>query len=588
MDPTNANTALASAIAEELARCGVTRAVVSPGSRSTPLAMALFVQPGIDITVIVDERSAGFFALGIGAADGVPAAVVCTSGSAAANLHPAVVEADEGGAPMIVITADRPPELRQVGAGQTIDQLKLYGSSPRWFCDLGTNDADDQGLLHVRSSACRAFAAARGEPRPGPVHLNAAFRDPLDPEPRPGEVTAGSPLALHGRANRPLTSVSRLGAGVDPAELETVAERLLAAERPMILAGRQTQSELAEPVALIAGAIGAPILAEPTSQIRSGGHDRALVVSHYDALTRIAGVELEPDLVLRFGELPTSKPLRRWLAGFDCEQIVVDGEGGWYEPTRVANRIVRENALAMSSALSSRLVSRAEPALQAGRAGWAHTWTEADRLAGEAIAAELETATELTEPGVQRVLAASLTGRANVFAASSMPVRDLEAFTPSLGIDVRYFANRGANGIDGSISTAAGIALATGVPSWAVVGDLALLHDSNGLAALREALNLRVLVVDNRGGGIFSFLPQAETMPADAYERLMATPARLDVEALGAAHGLRVARAGTPSALADALRGDAEVVHADVLDRDANRLLHDRLAVAVADAITRA
>ena len=585
MDATNANTALASAIAEELARCGVTHAVVSPGSRSTPLALALFDQLGIEVTVIVDERSAGFFALGIGAADGVPALVLCTSGSAAANLHPAVVEADEAGVPMIVLTADRPPELRHVGAGQTIDQLKLYGSSPRWFCDLGTNEADDVGLLHVRSSACRAFAAARGEPRPGPVHLNAALRDPLDPAPRPGEVTATSPLALHGRANRPLTSVSRLGSGVDPAELEAVAQRLLAAERPMILAGRQTQAELAEPVALIAGAVGAPILAEPTSQLRSGSHDRALVVSHYDAITRAAGPALRPDLVLRFGELPTSKPLRRWLSSFDCEQILVDGEGGWYEPTRVANRIVRENALAMSSALSSRLVSHAEPLLQAERAGWAHLWTEADRRASEAISAELGTVAELTEPAVQRILTDSLTDPANVFAASSMPVRDLESFAPSLGTEVRYFANRGANGIDGSISTAAGVAASTGWSSWAVVGDLALLHDSNGLATLRDAPSLRVLVVDNRGGGIFSFLPQADSMAADAYERLMATPAQLDIEALGSAHGLSVARADTPGAFAEALGGDARVVIAEVIDRDANRAVHDRLAAAVADAI---
>lgn len=585
IDLTNANTALASAIAEELARCGVTRAVVSPGSRSTPLALAVFDQRGIDVTVIVDERSAGFFALGIGAAAGVPAAVICTSGSAAANLHPAVVEADEGGAPLIVLTADRPPELRHVGAGQTIDQLKLYGSSPRWFCDLGTNEADDAGLLHVRSSACRAFAAARGEPRPGPVHLNVAFRDPLDPAPRPGAVTATSPLALHGRANRPLTSVSRLGAGVDPAELEAISERLLTAERPMILAGRQTDADLAEPVALIAAAVGAPILAEPTSQLRSGSHDRALIISHYDAITRVAGPALRPDLVLRFGELPTSKPLRRWLGSFDCEQIVVDGAGGWYEPTRVANRVVRENALALSSALSSRLMSLAEPALQAERAGWAHAWTEADRLAGEAIAAELEAAGELTEPGLQRALASALAGPANVFAASSMPVRDLESFAPSLGAEVRYFANRGANGIDGSISTAAGIAAATGLPSWAVVGDLALLHDSNGLAALHDAPKLRVLVVDNRGGGIFSFLPQAETMAPDAYERLMATPAQVDAAALSTAHGVSSIRVATESDLATALAGEDRVVIAEVLDRDANRRLHDSLAAAVADAI---
>src|SRR4051794_12312131 len=194
MDPTNANTALASAFVEELARSGLRLAVISPGSRSTPLAVALWRQPEIGVSVIVDERSAGFFALGAAQASATPVAVLCTSGTAAANLHPAVAEADESGIPMIVLTADRPPELRGIGAGQTIDQLKLYGASVRWFCEVGTHDADDDGLLHYRSVACRAYVAARGEARPGPVHLNTAWREPLAPLEVEGQVTASDPL----------------------------------------------------------------------------------------------------------------------------------------------------------------------------------------------------------------------------------------------------------------------------------------------------------------------------------------------------------------------------------------------------------
>src|SRR5690349_10186216 len=205
MDPTNRNTALASALAEELARCGVRHAVISPGSRSTPLALALWREPGIDAHVIVDERSGGFFALGAAQATRTPVAIVCTSGTAAANLHPAVAEADESAVPLIVLTADRPPELRGIGAGQTIDQIKLFGSAVRWFSEVGTHDADDAGLLHFRSVACRAFAVASGDPRPGPVHLNVAFRDPLGPEPHPDDVTATSALARSGReAARPM------------------------------------------------------------------------------------------------------------------------------------------------------------------------------------------------------------------------------------------------------------------------------------------------------------------------------------------------------------------------------------------------
>jgi 2-succinyl-5-enolpyruvyl-6-hydroxy-3-cyclohexene-1-carboxylate synthase len=199
VDPTNRNTALATAMVEELARCGLRHAAIAPGSRSTPLALALWRHPAIEARVFVDERCAAFFALGAAQAEGLPAAVLCTSGSAAANLHPAIVEADEAGVPLIALTADRPPELRGIGAGQTIDQLKLYGSAVRWFCELGTHEADDAGLLHFRSVACRAYAAARGEPRPGPVHLNVPWRDPLAPVSRPRDVTATTELALAGR-----------------------------------------------------------------------------------------------------------------------------------------------------------------------------------------------------------------------------------------------------------------------------------------------------------------------------------------------------------------------------------------------------
>src|SRR5215213_9945157 len=239
MDLTNRNTALASAMAEELARSGVDRAVVSPGSRSTPLAVSLWRQPEIEVTVILDERSAGFFALGTALATGTPAAVLCTSGSAAANLHPAVVEADEAGVPLIVLTADRPPELRDIGAGQTIDQLKLYGSAVRWFCEVGTHQADDDGLLHFRSVACRGYTTAAGDPRPGPVHLNVPWRDPLGPEPVADDVSATTALALEGRDRAwPLTMVPP--APPLPAEplVEALFERLRAAPRGLIVAGR--------------------------------------------------------------------------------------------------------------------------------------------------------------------------------------------------------------------------------------------------------------------------------------------------------------------------------------------------------------
>src|SRR3954452_10775459 len=343
-------------MAEELARSGVRRAVISPGSRSTPLAVALWREPDIDVTVILDERSAGFFALGTALATGIPAAVLCTSGSAAANLHPAVVEADEAGVPLIVLTADRPPELRDIGAGQTIDQLKLYGDAVRWFSEVGTHEADDDGLLHFRAVACRAFAEAAGDPRPGPVHLNVPWREPLAPTPVEGQVTATDSLALEGRGQAPLSAITPSIARADEGTLDRLAERLEATERGLIVAGRQMHPMLADPISALASAAGYPILAEPTSQLRLGPHDRSLIVSAYDHIALERATELEPQLVVRFGDMPTSKPLRQWLAAIDgLEQIVVDPIGEWRDPTRRADTIVRADPSATARSLTERL-----------------------------------------------------------------------------------------------------------------------------------------------------------------------------------------------------------------------------------------
>src|SRR5882757_9917029 len=343
MDLTNGNTALASAFVEELARGGLRRAVVSPGSRSTPLALAFWREPAIAVSVILDERSAGFFALGAAQASGDPVALLCTSGTALANYHPAVAEADESGLPLVALSADRPPELRGIGAGQTIDQIKTFGEAVRWFCEVGTHDADDTGLLHLRSVACRALARARGEIRPGPVHLNLPFRDPLAPIPVEGAVTATDPLAVHGRESRPLTAVTRVDLEPTPFELDEVAGHIGDAIAGVIIAGRQTDPELREPLAHLARASGFPILAEPTSQLRLGPHDRSYVVTTYDTLLRDEhwGRGVVPELVLRFGDLPTSKPLRQWLAASGADQIVVDPTGGWNEPTNQAAVIIR-------------------------------------------------------------------------------------------------------------------------------------------------------------------------------------------------------------------------------------------------------
>jgi 2-succinyl-5-enolpyruvyl-6-hydroxy-3-cyclohexene-1-carboxylate synthase len=587
MDTTNRNTALASAMVEELARSGVRRAALSPGSRSTPLAVALWRQPEIEVTVILDERSAGFFALGTALATGVPAVVLCTSGSAAANLHPAVVEADEAGVPLIVLTADRPPELRDIGAGQTIDQLKLYGDAVRWFCEVGTHEADDDGLLHFRSVACRAYASAIGDPRPGPVHLNVPWREPLAPMPVEGQVTATGPLALGGRGDSPLHGVTSASTRADEATLDRLAERIERTPRGLIVTGRQPDTGVAGPVADLASASGYPILAEPTSQLRRGPHDRSLLVTVYDAIARERSPELEPGLVLRFGDLPTSKPLRQWLAAIEgLDQIVIDPVGEWREPTRRASTMLRSEPAATARALGERL-SRLRPGAAAvAGAPFAAGWLEAERAVRDAVDNRIESLDALSEPGVWHSLGSALRDGDSVFAASSMPVRDLEAFLRPGPEGVRFASNRGANGIDGLVSTSAGLAAGSGTRTWAVLGDLALFHDIGGLAAVRHAPELRLIVIDNSGGGIFHFLPQEEAMPESEFEALLGTPSGLRPQDAGALYDLSVATPGSPSELEEALAGDARMIVART-DRARNLELHRELSAAAAEAVAR-
>jgi 2-succinyl-5-enolpyruvyl-6-hydroxy-3-cyclohexene-1-carboxylate synthase len=580
MDPTNRNTALASALVEELARCGVRRAVVSPGSRSTPLAVALWRQPAIEVEVILDERSAGFFALGSALATRVPSVVLCTSGSAAANLHPAITEADEASVPLIALTADRPAELRGIGAGQTIDQIKLYGDAVRWFAEVGTHEADDEGLLHFRSVACRAFATASGDPRPGPVHLNIPWREPLAPIEVPGDVTATDPRALDGAGERPLNAVVRSPMKPEPGLLDELAEQLASAPRGLIVAGRQPDTGLAAPAAQLSEAAGYPVLAEPTSQLRWGSQTAAHLITTYDFIARDRPQGLEPELVIRFGDMPTSKPMRQWLAAIEgLRQIVVDPAADWKEPTRRAEIIVRADPGGLAAALAERLKAGAE----ARGTAWADGWREADRAVGEAVLTDMDPTSVLSEPGIWPSLAEHLRDGDQVLAASSMPIRDQEAFLPPGRADVRFLANRGANGIDGLVSTAAGASAASGKRTWAVIGDLALAHDLNGLAAMRDAPRLRLLVLDNAGGGIFHFLPQAEALAEPEFEALLGTPSGIDPVQAAQLFGIEAVTVADPGSLESALSGDARVIVAK-LDRRRNLELHRRLADVASSA----
>jgi 2-succinyl-5-enolpyruvyl-6-hydroxy-3-cyclohexene-1-carboxylate synthase len=577
IDATNRNTALASALVEELARSGVRRAFLSPGSRSSPIALALDREPAIELTVIVDERSAGFAALGAALGTGMPAIVACTSGSATANLHPAVVEADQAGVPLIVLTSDRPAELRGIGAGQTIEQIGLYAGATRWFSEVGTHDADDDGLLHMRATGCRAVTeATTGR---GPVHLNLAWRDPLGPDPAGDEVTSSDPLAIDGRSEgRPLTTGL---SGRDPAEplVTALAEAVGRADRGMIVAGRLPDRDLVAAIASLAERTGFPVLADTTSQLRFGSHDRSAVVTAYDLIVRTANGDLVPDLVLRFGDLPTSKPLRSWLREHAADQIVIDPPGRWNEPSRIAGAFVRCDAGALITGVVPKL-GAAPPQPSA----WLRGWTDAERAAQDAIAAVLGRA-GLSEPGIQRSLGGLYGDGERVLIGSSMPIRDAEAFVPGGSAAVTIHSNRGANGIDGLISTGTGIALATDAPTWIVLGDLALVHDLGGLAAAAAVSTpLRIVVVDNDGGGIFDFLPQADQVGAERFAALFTTPSALDVEAAAATFGLEYRRIEGESDLATLADTGRFLAHVPV-DRAGNVALHREAAAAVAAAI---
>ena len=567
---------------------GVTDAVVCPGSRSTPLALAAKAHPGLTVRVLLDERSAGYFALGMARAARRPVAVVVTSGTAAANLLPSVVEASLARVPLILVTADRPAELRDRGAPQTIDQGHLYGRYARWFVELPLLDGEDVTRRHVRSAVDRAVAMARGLPA-GPVHLNVPFREPLIPD---GALGPGQGRVVGARA---VADVVTGRSGLDEAEVGRLADRVASVERGLILAGPQDDPALAGAVARLAVATGYPIAADPLSGLRCGPHDRSFVLSHADHLVR-PGPWIDahrPDLVIRFGATPTSKPINTLLAEARPQQLAIDGDRTWSEPTIIPTTFVQADATATAEALADALEARGR---RAG-GGWARGWCAADNAADVALRDWLMAMGEQGEPfegAPFMMLADLLPDGALLWAGNSMPVRDLDAWLPSAAHAIRPLANRGANGIDGVVSTALGAAAAGVGPVALVVGDLSFLHDLNALVAARlHGLSATIVLIDNDGGGIFSFLPQATAdapevgLPAQ-YEALFGTPHGIDVgpivEALGGEY-LAPGPGQLGTALAESLARPGVQVIAVKTDRARNVELHRQAAAAVSAAL---
>jgi 2-succinyl-5-enolpyruvyl-6-hydroxy-3-cyclohexene-1-carboxylate synthase len=599
---------LLGAFVDELARCGLRDACTSPGSRSTPLVLSLVGDGRLRCHSHVDERCAGFFAVGLAKASYLPVAVTCTSGTAVANLLPAVVEAREARVPLIVLSADRPPELRDVGAGQTIDQLGIFGGFAKWFFEVGTHEASPERIRWIRTLACRAFWTAL-EDRPGVVHLNFPLREPLVCDELPARTEQGRPDGA--------PHVSRPPRALDPNHsLRALRDLIGECRRGILVAGRhERHTPLGEAAAAFCAATGWPLLADPMSGARRG--DTA--IAHYDALLREPDFAREhvPEIVIRVGDLPVSKPLRAWLAGLEeVPQIALDPEGAWQDPASVlADSIPAEPAAALH-ALSSMLDASAErsgPALagpstqSAGGVDpdWLASWRSADERAAEAILGVIA-ASGLSEPVVAAELGVLLPEQATLFVASSMPVRDIETFWPVRPDPPRVLCNRGANGIDGTVSSAFGAAAAGPGPVVLLIGDVALAHDLGGLlAAKRLSHKLTIVLLNNDGGGIFDFLPIADTPTAraaepvsadgsgpgdeDTYTRHISTPTGLDFAQVAALYGLRhetvadVAsfRAALERALSDPCTSMIEVR----TERPANVALHRRVWDAIAGAI---
>ena len=579
------------AFVEALVGAGVREAVVCPGSRSTPLALALRCHPGLRVFVHLDERAAAYFGLGLARAARRPVVLLSTSGTAAVNFGPAVTEAREARVPLVVLTADRPPELRDRGANQTIDQLHLYGRQVKWFSELPVPEVGPTAEAHVRWVAARAVATAVAAPA-GPVHVNWPFREPLVPV---GSLEPDPEAAPH-------TEVLVGARVLSGAAVRALAERLVGARRPLFVCGPFDAPGGAAALAGLAAVLGAPILADGLANLRTGSHPRANVVAHADLVLRSAAVRaaLRPDLVVRWGASPTSKPVLGFLSETAAPQIVVD-DGGWNEPTLLPGTMIQAEPVTLAAALLDAVGSLA--AARSGdrvRSGWLAAWLALDAATAAAIRA---TASEFGEPFEGEVfldLADGLPEGTIVYVGNSMPVRDLDAYLPAGPRAIRWLGNRGASGIDGVVSAALGAA-ATGAPVLAVVGDLSFLHDLNALATIRASgLRATVVVVDNDGGGIFSFLPQAAAeapavgLPAH-FEELFGTPHGIDVLAVAQALGAETAelvpgRVGATigAAVAASLERPGIRVLRLRSDRGRNVVLHRRVAAAVEGAVEAA
>lgn len=570
----NWSTALARVVMDELARNRVTHVVIAPGSRSAALAIAAHSEPGLEVVVALDERSAGFWAVGFGKATGLPAAVVVTSGTAVANLVPAVVEADMALVPMIVLSANRPPELRQVGANQTIEQVGLFGSKVRWAAEIAVAEDRDGSNSFWRSTVCRAVSTAAGQGgSPGPVHVDLGFREPLVPMTNDGR-TAGAEFVseTEGRWDgRPWTEVLVPAPGVPVMPLPDEFRQ----EAGLVVVG---DTRFAEAAGLLAHNEGWPLIAEPPSSQRGGigiGLDdgsegrAAITTAHHLVGSEVFREAMPPDLIVRFGRANLSRSVDAYI-GAAARKVVVDLDG-WADPSHEADHVLR--AVPIST--------RYEPPPPSV---WLTEWQRLDAAIRRVVDGVLDRLDLPTEPRAARDVARAVPEFGTLIVASSMPVRDLNMFMEGKRMEV--YANRGASGIDGFVSMALGVAASVSEPPVALAGDLSILHDSNGFLTKPRG-DCVFVVVNNDGGGIFSFLPQAGTdIP---FEALFGTPHAKSFALLAGFHGLGHTEITSAADLIPAIAAARESSGVHLIeirtDRNANVELHRGIEEGVANAI---
>ncbi len=580
MTSPNANYLWSHALLDELVKGGVRNAVVCPGSRSSPLAVSCAEIDALRTWSVIDERSAGFFALGLARASGAPAVLIATSGSAGAHFLPAAIEASMSGVPLVVLTADRPWELQGFGAPQTLPQQGLLGRFALRFDELALPETTEAAFSHLRAVTARAVAAA--ERGPGVVHLNVPFREPLAPTPSPMP-----PLTSHATTGRGTAPYLAFAAPSVPSseQLEDVAGFIRRARRGVIVCGPRGPGfgpGFGEAVHELAQQAGFAVIAEATSQARFG-FERA--VAHADLILQSPSIAdmLAPDVVLRFGGGLTSKRLQSWLDGSGARTVLFSDDGALFDPLHRAAQVVEGDAVAVARAL----VSRVQP--EVASSDYARAWWQAEGRARAALEEAFAADPRLTEPRTAREVVAGLRAGSNLFVSSSMPIREVDAHVAATRDAVHVFCNRGANGIDGIVSTALGVSAASRRPTVLLTGDVAFLHDLGGLlTAHRERIPLTLVVVNNDGGGIFSFLPIAGTTPH--FERLFGTPHGLELSHAAQLFGATYAAPTTPAELAGAVRagqeGGLHLIEVRVT-REINPEVHRALARCVVMALEK-